>query len=59
MSEEREQLGPWECFQDASYFDMWCVRQVHDRKFGNGFHLVQGEEAAALRDLLNERRDAQ
>lgn len=48
-------LGPWECFQDASYYDMWCVRRVHDRTFGQGFHLVQGEEAAGLRDLLNTR----
>lgn len=44
---------PWECFQDASYYDMWCVRQTHDRIFGQGFHLVRGEEAVALRDLLN------
>lgn len=48
-------LGPWECFQDAGYYDMWCVRRVHDRTFGQGFHLVQGEEAAGLRDLLNTR----
>ena len=48
-------LGPWECFRDASYYDMWCVRRVHDREFGRCFHLVQGDEAAALRDLLNTR----
>lgn len=47
-------LGPWECFQDRSYYDMWCVRRVHDRTFGNGFHLVNGDEAGRLRDLLNE-----
>lgn len=46
---------PYECFRDASYYDMWCVRRVNDREFGKGFHLVNGEEAAALRDLLNTR----
>lgn len=45
----------WECFQDAAYFDMWCVRQVKDRAFGSGFHLVNAEEAEGLRDLLNAR----
>lgn len=49
----------WECFQDSSYYDMWCVRQVGDRTFGSGFHLMRGEEATALRDLLNQRADAQ
>jgi hypothetical protein len=44
---------PWECFQDPSYYDMWCVRQAHDRTFGQGFHLVRGEEAKALCDMLN------
>ena len=48
-------LGHWESFSDASYYDMWCVRQVHDREFGHGFHLVNGDEAARLRDFLNTR----
>lgn len=55
MSDELAYTGPWECFQDASYYDMWCVRQAHDRMFGRGFHLVNGDEAAGLRDLLNTR----
>lgn len=46
---------PYECFQDRSYYDMWCVRRVNEREWGKGFHLVNGEEAAALRDLLNTR----
>lgn len=46
---------PWECFSDPSYYDMWCVRRVHDRTFGHSFHLVNGDEAAALRDLLNRQ----
>jgi hypothetical protein len=31
------------------------VRRVHDRTFGHGFHLVNGDEAAKLRDLLNRQ----
>lgn len=46
---------PYECFQDRSYYDMWCVRRVNEREWGKGFHLVNGEEAAALRDMLNAR----
>jgi len=46
---------PYECFQDRSYYDMWCVRRVNEREWGKSFHLVNGEEAAALRDLLNTR----
>lgn len=48
-----DELKPWECFQDASYYDMWCVRRTDDRTFGEGFHLIRGEEAAALCELLN------
>jgi hypothetical protein len=48
-------LMPWECFQDPSYYDMWCVRQVDKRTWGEGFHLINGDEAAALRDMLNTR----
>ena len=43
----------WECFSDAAYFDMWCVREVGERRFGHGFHLVNGDEAKGLCDLLN------
>jgi len=43
----------WEFFQDVSYYDMWCVRRVNDRAFGQGFHLLRGNEAADLADLLN------
>jgi hypothetical protein len=31
----------WECFQDAAYYDMWCVRPLGCRTFGEGFHLSQ------------------
>ena len=52
------ELRAWECFQDASYYDMWCVRRVDDRTFGQGFHMIRAEEARALCDLLNTRTDA-
>jgi hypothetical protein len=45
----------WECFQDAAYYDMWCVRHTGERTFGQGFHLIRGEEAQALCDMLNTR----
>lgn len=51
--------GPWECFRDPSYYDMWLVRRVDDRAFGAGFHLINGDEAAALRDLLNQKEPNQ
>ena len=42
----------WETFSDAAYFDMWCVREKGERRFGHGFHLVNGDEAKALAELL-------
>ena len=45
----------WETFRDHSYFDLWCVRRVGARKFGQGFHLMNGIEGKALCDLLNTR----
>jgi hypothetical protein len=55
VSDEAREAA-WECFQDASHFDMWCVRLKSDRAFGAGFHLVHQNEAEGLRDLLNEAR---
>ena len=52
---EGDGLEQWECFCDAAYFDMWCVREVGERRFGHGFHLVNGEEARGLCDHLNEQ----
>lgn len=58
MTETAHTPLPYECFQDRSYYDMWCVRRVNEREWGKGFHLVNGEEAAALRDMLNTRADS-
>lgn len=43
----------WETFRDASYYDMWCVRPVGCTAFGEGFHLVNGDEAQALCQMLS------
>jgi len=43
----------WETFRDPAYYEMHCVRQVGERRFGHGFHLVNGDEAQVLTDLLN------
>ena len=48
----------WETFCDRSYYDMWCVRRVGERTFGQGFHVMSQGEAEALRDLLNARHTA-
>lgn len=45
----------WECFSDPAYYDMWCVRQIGSRTFGEGFHLVNGDEAEMLCRFLNAR----
>jgi len=44
----------WEYFCDVGYFDMWCVRQVGSRKFGEGFHVINERSARELCDYLNE-----
>lgn len=43
----------WETFNDSSYYDMWCVREAGERRFGHSFHLVNGDEARGLVKLLN------
>lgn len=55
MPTETKLADEWECFQDAAYFDMHCVRLDGVRTFGMGFHLADREEAKALCDLLNTR----
>ena len=43
----------WETFRDQSYYDMWAVRMVGDRTFGQGVHVMTQAEAEGLCDLLN------
>jgi hypothetical protein len=47
MSEEH-----YEAFCDAAYFDMWCVRRIGERTFGQGFHVINQDSALALKDEL-------
>lgn len=46
----------WEYFQDAAYFDMWCVRPKGEGRFGVGFHLINGDEAERLKKALNRHK---
>ena len=46
--------GQWEYFMDHSYYDMWCVRRKTERKWGQGFHVNDGNEAESLCRILNE-----
>ena len=43
----------WETFRDRSYYDMWVVRMVGERTFGQGIHVMTQAEAEGLCDLLN------
>jgi hypothetical protein len=43
----------WETFSDPAYFNMWCVRPEGERRFNHVFHLVNGDEARGLVELLN------
>lgn len=46
----------WEFFCDRSYYDLWAVRPVGEKRFGYCFHLHAKEEAEGLRNLLNNRK---
>lgn len=46
----------WESFLDESYFNMWCIRPRGDKRFGVGFHLSNGDEAALLARALNRHK---
>lgn len=48
----------WEAFLDESYYDLWAVRPVGERRWGHCFHLIRKEEAEALRDELNRLTQA-
>lgn len=52
---ESDGVERWETFCDRSYYDLWCVRRVGERMFGQGFHVMSAIEAIALAELLNSR----
>lgn len=47
-------LRRWECFCDDSYYHMWAVRAVGERRWGHCYHVPTREEGEGLRDLLND-----
>jgi hypothetical protein len=42
----------WEIFCDHSYYDLWAVRPVGEKRWGKCFHVQSHGEADTLRDLL-------
>ena len=46
----------WECFIDAAYYDMTCVRTVHDRDFNSptSFHFNTSKQALEFVELIKE-----
>jgi hypothetical protein len=42
----------YEAFCDASYYDMWCVRRIGERTFGQGFHVMDEKSALELKGEL-------
>jgi chromosome segregation ATPase len=42
----------YEAFCDASYYDMWCVRRIGERTFGQGFHVLDEKSALELKGEL-------
>lgn len=45
-----------EIFCDLAYYNMWCVREIHDRKFDSvtSFHFVTKEKAEQFLTLIKE-----
>ncbi len=50
-----ERIAMWECFMDASYFDMWAVRRKNNRSFNECIHVKTRGEAEYLTRALNDR----
>jgi hypothetical protein len=45
----------WEYFCDRSYYDMWCVRKIGEKRFGFCFHVPTQYEAKELSELLMDK----
>jgi hypothetical protein len=46
----------WESFCDESYYGLWAVRPVGERRWGCCFHLQAQEEAEGLARLLTSNQ---
>ena len=46
----------FEMFCDESYYDMWCVRNVDDKRFNSptSFHFVKKEDAEKFKELIEK-----
>lgn len=44
----------WECYSDASYYDLWAVRIAGERRWGWSYHMNRKEEAEGLCKRLND-----
>ena len=46
----------WELFHDISYYGMYCVRFINDRKFNSqtSFHFITKNEAEIFIKLLEK-----
>lgn len=47
-------MNVWECFCDESYFGLWAVRIVGERRWGYCYHVQTKDEAEGLMNTLNE-----
>lgn len=49
-------IKTYEIFLDASYYDMWCVRSVEDRRFDSpfSFHFVKYTDAILFKELIEK-----
>jgi hypothetical protein len=44
----------YEIFYDIGYYDMWCVRNVNDKRFSSptSFHFVHEDDAQEFKRLI-------
>lgn len=51
-------IREYEIFQDASYYDMWCVRDISDKKFNSrtSWHFILKEDAEQFLKLIREAK---
>jgi hypothetical protein len=48
-------MKKWEYFCDYSYYELFTVRPLEEKRWGYGYHINTRSEAKELCDLLNEQ----
>lgn len=48
-------MSKYETFSDPAYYDMWCVREVGEKRWGYCFHVMSENEAKGIADALAQR----